>query len=91
MDRYGFQVITHEDNTEGVYYNNKLIGQVMRFEDGYYSFNFNRENNGWWSSYDLKLIAELLDDLNEPWNTEVKAYFDSIEVEDASDDEILPF
>lgn len=91
MNRYEFHVIKHEDNTEGVYYNNKLIGQVMRFEDGYYSFNFNRENNGWWSSYDLKLIAELLDGLNEPWDTEVKAYFDSIEVEDASDDDILPF
>ena len=38
MGRYKLQVITHEDKSEGVYLNGKLIGQVMRFEDGYYSF-----------------------------------------------------
>lgn len=85
------QVITHEDKSEGVYVNGKLIGHVMRFEDGYYAFMNLEGLNGSWSSYDLRMIADLLDDLNKPWDTEVKAYFDSIEVEDASDDEILPF
>ena len=91
MGRYKLQVITHEDKSEGVYLNNKLIGQVMRFEDGYYSFLGLDGYQGSWSSYDLRVIADLLDDLNKPWDTEVKAYFDSIEVEDASDDDILPF
>jgi hypothetical protein len=91
MNNMDLQVITHEDKSEGVYVNGKLIGHVMRFEDGYYAFMNLEGLNGSWSSYDLRMIADLLDDLNKPWDTEVKAYFDSIEVEDASDDEILPF
>jgi hypothetical protein len=91
MNNMDLQVITHGDKSEGVYVNGKLIGHVMRFEDGYYAFMNLEGLNGSWSSYDLRMIADLLDDLNKPWDTEVKAYFDSIEVEDASDDEILPF
>ena len=77
-----FHVIKHDDGKEGVYYGTKLIGYVMRFEDGYYSFNFNRKNNGWWSSYNLRDIAGLLDDLNKPWDNQVKEYFDNLPPEE---------
>ena len=69
MGRYKLQVITHKDKSEGVYLNGKLIGQVMRFEDGYYSFNF-------------KDIAGLLDDLNKSWDNQVKEYFGNLPPEE---------
>jgi hypothetical protein len=80
-------VIKHDDGKEGVYYGTKLIGYVMKFEDGYYSFDFDRESDGWWSSYSLKLIADLLDALNEDWDKQVHDYFNSIEVNDDFDND----
>ena len=82
MDRYKLQVIKHEDKSEGVYVNGKLIGQVMRFEDGYYSFMNLDGYQGSWSSYDLRVIPDLLDDLNKPWDNQVKEYFNNLPPEE---------
>ena len=82
MGRYKLKVITHEDKSEGVYLNGKLIGQVMRFEDGYYSFLGLDGYQGSWSSYDLRVIADLLDDLNKPWDNQVKEYFGNLPPEE---------
>lgn len=84
-------VIKHDDGKEGVYYGTKLIGYVMKFEDGYYSFDFNRDGYGWWSSYSLKLIADLLNALNAELDKQVHDYFNSIEINDEFDDDELPF
>lgn len=81
-------VIKHDDGKEGVHYGTKLIGYVMRFEDGYYSFDFDRKNDGWWSSYSLRDIADLLDDLNEEWDQKVKQYFSEIKQDE---DDVVDF
>ena len=91
MNNINLQVITHEDKSEGVYVNGKLIGHVMRFEDGYYAFMNLAGLNGSWSSYDLRMIADLLDDLNKPWDSQVKEYFDSLPPEEEGEWEGIPF
>lgn len=47
-------------------YNNKL-GKFVTDVDGSFYFWSSKENNGAWSSYGLKCIADKLDELNEPW------------------------
>jgi hypothetical protein len=37
---------------------------------------------GSWSSYDLRVIADLLDDLNKPWDNQVKEYFNNLPPEE---------
>lgn len=92
ITRDSLQVITDDKGREGVYVNggSHPIGHVMRLEDGYYSYlpiNY----GGFLSSYNLKLIAELLDDLNKVWDDDVKEYFDSLPPSEMSDDDLLPF
>jgi hypothetical protein len=84
------QIIKNKDGREGVHVDGgKLIGHVMRLEDGYYSFEFLSENTGVYSSYDLRIISELLDGLNESWNTEVNKYFDSLGSIETYDEDIF--
>lgn len=63
------------NSNQEVRFNNKLLGHFIMQEDGYYMF-FCLEDNGGWSSYSLKLIADKLDEVNKEFNDEVNEYFD---------------
>lgn len=56
--------------------NGKEIGDVYQEVDGYYVFS--SAIQGFWESHMLREIANLLDSLNEPWDTEVRNYFDQM-------------
>lgn len=43
--------------------------------DGYYYFWNKSENNGSWSSYSLRLIADKLDEINAPWKDKINEEF----------------
>ena len=55
-----------------VFDGNEEIGSFQLDSDGYYYFWENSELTGCWTAYDLREIAELLDEVNEPYNTFVK-------------------
>lgn len=56
--------------------NNKDIGLVFRDVDGYYYWwPENMDWSGSWPSHVLRDIADLLDELNKPWDDELKEYF----------------
>jgi hypothetical protein len=50
-----------------VLYNNMLAGDVLKTEDGYYKF-FPVSGNGYWDGSIMRAIADLLDEMNEPWD-----------------------
>ena len=61
---------------DGLYYGNVLIGDVYQEVDGYFVF-VPGGRGGYWSSHELKMVSEFLDELNEPWDREVKEYFEN--------------
>jgi hypothetical protein len=65
-----------------------LIGYAPRLEDGYYYFDFLKKD-GVMSSNDLKMIASFLDEINEPWDKQVKQYFSEIKHDE--DDDVVDF
>lgn len=55
-----------------VYYeNNKLIGEFIKLEDGYFFYR-PVENIGLFNSYSLKLIYDKLIELNHEWDEQIK-------------------
>jgi len=56
--------------------NGKDIGSVYQEVDGYYVFW--PDGVGFWESHMLREIADLLDAMNEPWDTEVRNYFEQM-------------
>ena len=53
-----------------LYFKDKKIGDCVRDVDGY--FYFWQYDDGCWSSYQLKEVAEILDELNKEWDEQVK-------------------
>lgn len=51
--------------------NNKLIGNFIVSDDGYFYYS-PLTNPGLFSSYTLKLISDKLEELNEQWDEKVK-------------------
>lgn len=44
--------------------------EIVTFDDGY-KYYCPTGNKGGWSSYDLRIIADYLDELNKSWNDQV--------------------
>lgn len=64
--------MTDEDYIKRVY-KNFVVG-----DDGYYIY-WPTGNGGAYDANCLRIIADELDRLNEPWDAEIKAYFDILE------------
>lgn len=62
--------------TDGLYYGNVLIGDAYREVDGYYVFVPGGRGAAW-SSSELKMVAEFLDEINEPWDKQIQEYFEN--------------
>lgn len=61
-----------------LYYGNGVyIGKVYVEVDGYWVWVAPNPSTGCWSSGELKMIAEFLDELNEPWDKEVREFFEN--------------
>ena len=58
---------------------NKLIGEFISLEDGYFYFLPNKDNTGFWTSYELSLISEKLNEVNMPWDKHINNYFNQKE------------
>lgn len=63
---------TTNEKSYHLYFNTVYLGDVFMDESGYYNFWPSNDNPGFWSSYNLKLIAEQLDELNKEWNQHLK-------------------
>lgn len=61
--------------------NGKEIGDIYQEVDGY--FVFWPTGTGFWESHMLREIADLLDAMNEPWDTEVRNYFEQYKENDS--------
>ena len=59
-----------------IYYKTKLIGNAILDVDGSYYFCANGIN-GYWNEYSLRLIADTLAWLNEPWEIKIKQAFEN--------------
>lgn len=57
-------------NNFEIYFKTKKIGDCIRDVDGY--FYFWQYDDGCWSSYQLKEVSEILDELNIDWDNKVK-------------------
>ena len=63
------------DHHQRVLFGNKLIGYLIMDVDGYYYFDHTVQENGFWTSHSLRMIADLLDDINKPLDDNIKEYF----------------
>ena len=63
----------------GVYHayhdNGVKLGEILMAEDGYYVFFSDDSKRGFWEAYILRQIADRLDEINKPWDDQVKQYF----------------
>ena len=65
------------------YFNNVYLGDAEMDESGFYNFWFDKNNNnGYWTSYSLRLISEKLDELNKDWNDNIQSYINSLNKQD---------
>lgn len=51
------------------------IGSFQLDIDGFYYFYDNSELTGCWGAWELRKIADLLDEVNKPYNDELNEYF----------------
>lgn len=56
------------------YTNNKLLGYAVLDDDGFYYF-LNNSIEGYWSEHDLRYVADRIEELNGPYNQQLKEYF----------------
>ena len=54
------------------YFNDVYLGDAEQDESGFYNFWFTKDNNGYWTSYSLRLISEKLDELNNRYHEDIK-------------------
>lgn len=52
-----------------LYLNGVLIGHAVQDVDGFYYFNPN--NQGTWTEYALRMIADYLEQVNQDWNEQL--------------------
>lgn len=62
-------------NHHRVLFGERQIGYFIMDVDGYYYFDFLTTPSGWWSSDKLKMVAELLEKMNKPYDDMVTEYF----------------
>lgn len=59
-----------------VFFNKKLLGYFRLEVDGFFYFTQVKNSWGYWSSNNLKAIADKLDEVNKPYKENVDEYFD---------------
>jgi hypothetical protein len=63
------------DHHHKVLFGERLIGYFIMDVDGYYYFDYVTTPNGLWTSYSLRMIADLLEEMNKPHDDKIKEYF----------------
>jgi|694.fasta_scaffold00022_15 hypothetical protein len=58
-----------------VMFNNRLLGHIVMDIDGYYYFDFVTAPNGLWTSYSLRMVADVLEKMNKPHEERIKEFF----------------
>ena len=58
-----------------VLFGERIIGNFIMDVDGYYYFTYDTTQNGLWTSYSLRMVADLLDEINKPHEENIKEYF----------------
>jgi len=58
-----------------VLFGNRLLGHFIMDVDGFYYFDYVTAPNGLWTSYSLRMVADLLEEMNKPYENNVKEYF----------------
>jgi len=73
--------------------NGVVICKVWNDVDGYYKVDTSSFGGGFIESHHLRMIADKLDELNAPYEAQLKAYFDSQpkETDQSVQDNSLPF
>ena len=56
---------------------NKCVNDIITNDDGYKIF-FPTDTMGYLTSFDLRIIADYIDELNKDWDTEVQSYFSKL-------------
>lgn len=54
---------------------NRHIGYAIMDIDGYYYFEHLTQSNGFWSSYALRMISDLLDEINSEHDNKIREHF----------------
>jgi hypothetical protein len=71
--------ITTESITEShhkVLFGDKLIGYFIMDVDGYYYFDYVTVQNGLWTSYSLRMVADILEEMNRPYDDIIKSSYE---------------
>ena len=63
------------DHHHKVLFGERLIGYFIMDVDGYYYFDYVTTPNGLWTSYSLRMVADLLEEMNRPHEENIKEYF----------------
>ena len=58
-----------------VLFRNRLLGHFVMDVDGFYYFDYVTAPNGLWTSYSLRMVADLLEEMNKPYEDNIKEYF----------------
>jgi hypothetical protein len=58
-----------------VLFGERLIGYFLMDVDGYYYFDYVTGPNGLWTSYSLRMVADLLEEMNKPYDDKIQEYF----------------
>lgn len=54
---------------------------IIQGDDGYYVY-WPIKNKGCLDAWELRLIADYIDELNEPWDKQMREYFEREELDD---------
>ena len=55
------------------------VGELIMMEDGYYEFFPDLERGGYWPTWVLRGIADLVDEKNAEWDASIRECFDKHE------------
>jgi hypothetical protein len=61
------------------YYNGIVLGSIYMETGGDYVWDFDRTRAGYWSGHVLRAIADKLEELNAPYELELKEFFEKQE------------
>lgn len=71
-------IITKQNEGKLEFYwdNGCYIGHAYIGDDGFYAYEF-EHGGGSWEAHALRAIADKLDELNKPWDDQIKKYFEN--------------
>lgn len=64
-----------EEDRVTFWFNTVYLGYAYIEVDGFYQYQFPKENTGVWSAWALRMIADILDELNKPYEEHLAKYF----------------